>query len=525
MTYIQRSLLLLILLVPAWGFTENNQIIVATESGAVVGIESSDGKVFKGIPYAAAPVGPLRWRPPQAAASWQGTREALEFGPVCPQPELRPFPAGMTISEDCLSLNVWTPANLDSNSKLPVMVWIHGGGFSIGSGAIHKVFTPGPMPINHFSNFVGQGVVIVTLNYRLGILGVFAHPALSREQADEPLGNYGLLDQIAALKWTQSNIAAFGGDPDNVTLFGQSAGGSSVNALMVSPLSKGLFHRAISQSGAAMLADSTYLNRANGEKASQESQGLKFADTQNISNDEAAAKALRDLPLDAIVGGGLPPMNVFPVVDGKVLPAPTGQLFRDGAQHNIPYMAGANSLDGSVFMRNLGAYDAVIEKIPSAVLSETYGDIPEKVLKMRFAGDKVFVVPSWSLVNHMSNVEAAGYFYQFAYVPESMAADLPGASHGAEMPFVFRNMEWREYPHSPSPVEQALSKTISGFWANFARSGDPNGTGLPQWPAHTKNRDAVMVFNASPAVVEGAISRQVQLHMPLLEPASRPEEN
>jgi para-nitrobenzyl esterase len=321
---------------------------VEIAQGRLTGLTAGGVHQFRGIPYAAPPVGELRWRPPQAPADWRGTRDATRFGAVCPQ-ALRPGYSlealrDLPMREDCLHLNVWTPDTAPAQ-PLPVMVWILPGSFMMGDGS---------MPRYESSALARQGVVAVTFNYRLGMLGQFAHPALRRAQAEEPLGNYHLMDQVAALQWVQDNIAAFGGDPGNVTIFGMSAGGVSVNYHLASPVSAGLFHKAISQSSGIRVGRDRHISEDQPGLPSLETEGLAIAGKLGVDgSDTEVLEALRSLTMEQLlefqrnntlgIGGSL-----NPVIDGRLVTASVGEVFRQGRQAPVPYLTGATSWEGSL---------------------------------------------------------------------------------------------------------------------------------------------------------------------------------
>ena len=347
-------LLALCLPLPAQG-TAAAAALVTIDAGAVQGVAPSPDspvRVYRGIPFARPPVGPLRWQPPQPVQPWQGIRDCTEFGPSCPQPPARIVPEIQGAkSEDCLYLNVWTAASPGDNR--PVLVWIHGGGFSIGSGA--QRFYDG-------THFAENGAVLVTINYRLGPFGFLAHPALSAESPQNASGNFGLLDQIAALTWVRHNIAAFGGDPDRVTIFGESAGGMSVGFLLASPLASGLFHRAILQSGVP--GAGSPLRDTTGPNPSAEATGIAVARELGIpdpaSDSPQTAARLRDVPAETLLETTNPRVGLFgkgrrlwPVVDGHVLPRPPDHLFARGVYNHVPVLLGSNADEGTLFLRQL----------------------------------------------------------------------------------------------------------------------------------------------------------------------------
>ena len=461
--------------------TEN----IKVKSGLLRGISDAGLTIYKGIPYAAAPVGELRWRPPQRPAAWSDTFTADAFGPSCPQiaPPYRPVPLG-DISEDCLTLNIWTPAT--SNSQpLPVMVWIHGGSYTSGAGT---------WPTYDGTFFAQNGIVLVTINYRLGHLGFFAHPALSKAQSDEPLGNYGLLDQIAALEWVQRNIAAFGGDPNNVTIFGESAGGGSVNFLMVSPAAKGLFHGAISQSGISGMMIDRHLTESRGGKPSMEAFGQDVAARLGIEDGPDTVARLRALSIDQLLSVDHPPeLRTGPAVDGDIVPDSVGLLFARGMQLNVPYIAGSNSWEGALAMGDRSALPDFFGGNDMSTIESIYRQMEEPDLKQAWYGDITFLGPARYLVTQMKNVTAPSYFYHFSYLTESQRGKFPGVRHGGELAYVFGTLPNSEGGAPARDVE--MSRSINAYWVAFAKTGNPNGDDRPIWPIYTRDKNAHLEFS------------------------------
>ena len=443
--------------------------------------------VYRGIPFAAPPVGELRWKAPQPPASWQGVRQAMEFAHACWQ---TPYPAAArifqtelpTLSEDCLYLNVWTTAK-SAKQRLPVMVWIHGGGFTRGLGSSSAY--DGEI-------LARKGVVVVTLNYRLGIFGFFAHPDLTAESEHHASGNYALLDILAALHWVKRNIASFGGDPDRVTVFGESAGSWAVNLLMASPRAKGLFHRAIGESGGCFFPLKTL---AEAEKA-----GLQLATTLGAAQD--ALKTLRAKSAEELLRAGSEE-TVRPLVDGWVLPQQVYTIFAEGKQTDVPLLVGSNVDEGTALVPqgvNLKAAMFV------AGVRQRYGNLADHFLKVYPAGsdeeavasfyaayrDQVFgwEMRTWARMEAKSGHHRA-YLYYFSRRPPGPQSRRFGAFHASEIAYVFGNFVW------PFPWEEAdreLSDAISSYWVNFAATGDPNGAGLAKWPAYNPATDQSLEF-------------------------------
>ena len=462
--------------------------IVQTKSGPVRGT-GTDIRAFKGIPYGAPPTGERRWRPPVSPDPWTTVRDATQFGPRCSQPEnFAPrargsvAPARNPTSEDCLTLNLWTPAK-SAVERLPVMVWIHGGAFTIGDVATPRY--DGEM-------LAHRGAVVVTFNYRVGALGFLAHPGLSRESPQRVSGNYGTLDQIAALRWVHDNIAAFGGDPSNVTLFGQSAGASSgAGVLMVSPLARGLFHRVIAES------PGTTGTVGPKPRLRVPYYGLGAAEAEAKAMAPDIAK-LRAMSADDVVAT-LPNAHTFstdwrfgPVIDGYVLPDDPGVLLGTSSQARVPLLIGHNS-DEANFYRNeahqtIAAYRDFVGKLFPPQFADTVlmrypaandGKVPEAVLQM--FSDYRFVTPA-VLTARAASKTTAVYMYRFSRVSPLSRSRGGGAAHTAEVEYVWDHItaDTSQYEE----VDRTLSHAIAGAWVQFAKTGNPNGASLPQWPPY-----------------------------------------
>jgi para-nitrobenzyl esterase len=464
---------------------------VKTAGGLVKGVVSPDGafRIFKSIPYAAPPVGEFRWQAPRPAIAWQGVRDGTEFGPRCLQGQIFADIVFRDLSEDCLTLNIWTPAK-SAGDRLPVMVWIHGGGFQAGAGA---------EPRHDGEAFARKNIVLVTINYRLGVFGFFAHPELTRESGRSASGNYGMLDQVAALRWVRDNVAAFGGNPDNVTIFGESAGSFAVSGLMASPLAHGLFHKAIGESGAFFTARTGTLGMKS--LADSEQQGVKFAaalgaqslaDLRQKSGDEVLKAALKTQPWFA------------PNVDGYFLPDDVYSIFAAGKQAHVPLLAGWNadeSRGGVVLGKQkptAGSFadstrkrfgemgDAVLKVYPAATDAEALESAAA------LASDLFIGHSTWKwLEMHKKTGKAPVFRYSFdrkiPVPPGHTVNGVPatsrdiGARHAGEIEYVFGALEL-SLPKVPwEPGDRKLSDSMTTYWANFARTGDPNGSGLPRW--------------------------------------------
>jgi para-nitrobenzyl esterase len=471
---------------------------VRTEAGLVRGTLEEGVRVYRGIPYAAPPVGDLRWRPPRPPVPWEGVRDCTEFGPACPQPEMRGRyrSAGGEQSEDCLTLNVWTPAEA-ATGPLPVLVWIHGGGMTIGSGSMR-----------HYDGrrLASRGAVLVTFNYRLGPFGFFAHPLLSAESEEGVSGNYGLLDQIAALRWVRRNIAAFGGDPACVTIFGESAGAVSVSLHMVTPASKGLFHRAIAQSGGVSGINRRLRARWR-KKLSAEEWGVGLEKSLGCDGAEDPLAAMRAVSWPEVLAAADPaPVAVGgrgnkygPVVDGKVLPDDPVLLWAAGRQHDVPFLAGSNADDGNVFADRLPIRTAEGYRF---VVRAAFGENADEVLRLlpvapdedpglalrRLLTVSSFVSQARFLVRCMEKVESPGRLYHFTRVAPAAKRVGAGAAHGFEIPYVF-GLETLPRRLDREEGDRRLSDMMQRYWLAFAATGDPNAEGLPPWPEHTAESD------------------------------------
>ncbi|HEX5227900.1 MAG TPA: carboxylesterase family protein [Bryobacteraceae bacterium] len=465
---------------------------VRIDSGLVSGVSGTnpDVRVFRGIPYAAPPIGNLRWRAPEPVAHWDGVRKADEFGAMCMQPAFRggaapPSATPPKMSEDCLFLNVWTAA-ASASDRRPVMVWIHPGGYQTGSGA-----TPG----YDGEALAKKGVVLVTINYRLGVFGFFSHPELTAESEHHASGNYAFMDQVAALEWVHNNIAAFGGDPQRVTVFGDSAGSSSISNLMGSPRAKGLFQRAVGESGAWMGLSLTPMRTL----AEAEQAGVKMAEAANAHNlAELRAKPAEELLKAGRAGG--------PVIDGWFLPEDVATIFAQGKQNDVPLLVGSNKDEGTFFLQ------------PTTVAKFTdrahmrYGAQADAYLKLYPAGsdeeasasqlaafrdELAFVMRVWARAETKTGHSKTFLFYFTHEPPTPVGATArggfgSGATHGSEAQYIFGNLL---PPRSWTSLDHQVSDTMSSYWVNFATSGDPNGKGLAKWPSfddRSSNRPMVL---------------------------------
>jgi para-nitrobenzyl esterase len=481
---------------------------VATLAGAVGGAKEEGVLSFKGIPFAAPPVGPLRWRPPAPAVAWSGVRDAKGYAPDCMQ---RPFaedaaPLRTTSNEDCLYLNVWRPEGNAVN--LPVMVWIYGGGF-VNGGTSPAVYDG--------ARFARDGVILVSFNYRLGRFGFFGFPALSSENPDGPLGNYGYMDQIAALKWVRDNITAFGGDPHQVTIFGESAGGGSVHMLLNCAQARGLFARAIVESGGGRgnLRGPRSLREDLQGSPSAETIGVNFARSKGINGtDEAALQKLRSLEVGDIVDGLSlgsptegPPTYSGPMEDGTIVTMSPGRAYKAGVETQVPVMLGANDLDIGLFFpkdkteafSGFGRYEAAARKA-----YDPGGSTPLPVIAWEIGMDRMMIEPARFVARELSDRGLQIYEYRFSYVAPAMTGILEkmgfahrmpfkGAPHASEIPFAFDTVG-AAYGAATTTADLEMAKSVHAYWVNFAKTGNPNGDGLTRWPAYRRKADVLLNF-------------------------------
>ena len=496
---------------PAEDAVNAKNLQIKTRLGKVEGKQDGAIRAFLGIPYAAPPVGPLRWKPPMPAAKWKGVRQATGFGSHCMQPTLN---ADMIfrdpgISEDCLTLNVWTPATSKAG-KLPVMVWVFGGGYVAGGTS---------EPRQDGTNLAKNGVVVVSMNYRLGIFGFFADAELAAESGKGAAGNYGLLDQTAALQWVKTNIEAFGGDPANVTLFGESAGSFSVSTQMASPLAKGLFRHAIGESGGAF------------SKA-----GLVYKPLKEVEDQDAAwahtmlaadtLEQLRAVPAQQLMEAAAKKpdqgqaLRFGPDVDGYLLPESVAAIFAAGKQNDVTLLAGWNHDEGGVAPKTtVDSFNADVAKqfgedAPKVLAQYPATDDAEAVRAAAdLAGDRFIAWSTWRWIEaQVATGKQPVYRYRFDLAPPA-DPNHPGgiaAYHSSEIPYVFGNLDllhgfaWR-------PEDRALSEQMQKYWTNFARSGDPNGGGLVKWPAYAAATDWQVLYLGPQPVAEADRTRQRDL--------------
>ncbi len=453
---------------------------VDVDGGRLDGVQDGTLTVYKRVPFAAPPVGALRWREPQPVIPWSGVRLADRFAPACLQTGVSmPGEAPPAISEDCLYLNIWVPAAAKS-ARLPVLVWIYGGGFSNGSAS---------MPLYWGDALARRGIVVVTIAYRVGPFGFLAHPQLTHESSHRSSGNYGLMDQVAALEWVRRNIAAFGGDPKRVTIAGQSAGSMSVSILMASPLAKGLFQGAIGESGGffepTQLAPNFLL-------ANAEHDGEAYA----ASLGAGSVAALRQLPAAELLKGKMP-SGSHPVIEPYLLPEAPFDIFAAGRQNDVPVLVGANAEEARALIDLKGVKAATF----AADIEKAFGALPPQLIanyshttddearqsRVDFESDLRFRWDMWAWARlQAATGKSKVYFYRFSQKPPFPADSVRaawGASHFAELWYVFDHLD--QEPWRWSAADRRLANSISAYWVNFVKSGDPNGSGLPLWPGFT----------------------------------------
>ena len=460
---------------------------IKVDGGFISGTVNKDKdiQIFKGIPFAAPPVGDLRWKAPQPVIPWTGTRACSGFGASPMQAPPVPFSMWTTeflipkepISEDCLTLNIWTGAK-SANEQRPVLVWIYGGGFVSGGSAC---------PIYDGEAMAKKGIIFVSINYRVGIFGFFAHPELTRESASHASGNYGLLDQITALQWVQRNIASFGGDPEEVTIAGQSAGSMSVNCLVASPLAKGLFNKAIGESGASF-------TRGNASLKGAEDDGVRIMNSLNASS----INELRKIP-DSVL---LTKSMAFhgPIIDGVVLPESIAEIFRKGDENKVILLTGWNEDEGFV-EKGKDAGEFV------KTLREKFGDDAEEASKyyparnnfeaaeseLKLSRDETFGVQNYAWANLQDRNRGIAYVYRFIRKPPATGEYVKyGAFHTGEVPYAYNNLRFVNRPWEE--VDHQLAKVMSDYWANFVKTGNPNGPGLPEWKRYVADSKLIMGF-------------------------------
>jgi para-nitrobenzyl esterase len=489
------------------------------DTGAIRGLavgQKKDVHAYKGIPYAAPPVEERRWRAPERARPWSGIRDCFEFGAACPQrrPALLAVIPGLKLnvpqSEDCLFLNVWTPVKRP-DAKLPVLYWIHGGGYVMGSAS---------EPLHDGTELARLGCVVVSVNYRIGLFGFLAHPALSRENPANVSGNYGVLDQIEGLRWVQRNIAAFGGDPSHVAIFGESAGGGSVLCLMASPAAKGLFHAAVAQSAPA--SDLLRLREPERGNETAEDAGKKAMSACGLS-DRADAAQMRQLSSQVLVKAAplIDPtrpeavklrrlhLSLGPIVDGHVIPEEPNLAFAAGRENPVPLVIGNTRDEMSLFLmaakmpmdeadflakirENFGeGAQAIAQVYPGKDAKEIRSSVIQLLSDLAFASESRHIARTHSAAGHKT------FRYEFARSANQSFLRKLGAHHGAELPFLFQRLA-----HQSDASETRISRDMGRYWINFAVTGDPNGSGLTHWPAYEHETEKMIQFGENVHVLQ-----------------------
>ena len=522
-------------------YAASDRPTVQIQDGRLQGVVEYNMNAFKNIPYAAPPMGDLRWRPPQPAIAWSGTRDASRFGDACPQPYVKNLSTGLALpgSEDCLKLNVFTPTK--SSQNLPVMVWIHGGGLLV-DGSRDAQFTP--------INLVKNGVIVVTFDYRLGTFGFFAPKELIEEAKanGEPVGNYGTMDQIAVLKWVKNNIAAFGGDPNNVTIFGESAGGRSVTWLMVSDAARGLFHRAIAESAQqSPLRGMTQKHLGMAPETEIDAKYMAAVGAKSL-------KEMRALPVKKLV---LTAANFEqgefggPFVDGQILKGDPVPLFAAGKQAKVPFMIGTNSWDSSFLVPGqpavLNDFLKTIHEDPK-IVEMLYSKVKDKcILSSDLMGDMLYRGSTKLLADSMNGI-APGYAYYYDYLTKNIRPAYPGVPHTFEISYVFgsyglmpqapKKVEsandhcariekatadlkqkgvWAKYWYpitdKNDPQDIATSEKMSASWAAFAKTGNPNVSGQANWPIYSLKSDVMRSFSYDKETITDLLKERVDYQM------------
>ena len=523
-----------------YAYAQGERPVIQIESGRLQGVAEHNMFAFKNIPYAAPPVGDLRWRPPQPALPWTGTRDASLFGDSCPQPFVKNLSAGLSLpgNEDCLKLNVFTPSKPGKN--LPVMVWIHGGGMLV-DGSRDAQFTP--------INLTKNGVIVITFDYRLGTFGFFASNELIAEAKakGEPVGNYGTMDQIAVLKWVKNNIAAFGGDPSNVTIFGESAGGRSVTWLMVSDAARGLFHKAIAESAQqSPLRGMTQKHLGMAPETEIDAKYMTAVGAKTL-------KELRNLPANKLV---LTSANFEqgefggPFVDGQIIKGDPIPLFAAGKQAKVPFMIGTNSWDSSFLVPGQPAIGVLAKKIHENPknIEKLYSRVKDKCVESSdVLGDMLYRGSTKLLADSMNGI-APGYAYYFDYLTKNIRAAYPGVPHTFEISYVFGSYGlmpqapdkpetgtnncalikratadlkqkgvWSKYwypiTNKTDPQDIAMSEKMSASWAAFAKTGNPNVSGQTNWPIYNLNADVMRNFSYEQETITGLLKERVAYQM------------
>lgn len=478
--------------------------VVRTESGAVRGLEADGVSIFRGIPYAAAPVGDRRWRPPQPVDAWEGVLDATRYGPMCAQPDSSKLWFALAeTSEDCLTLNVMT-RDLDPAEPMAVMVWIHGGGFVQGSGNLPRL---------NGTTIPRKGVVLVTINYRLAVFGFLAHSALVKE--GEAVGNYGLLDAIAALEWVQQNIAAFGGDPQRVTIFGESAGADAVNYLMVMPAAAGLFHQAISQSSSVGMAPAPRLRERVGFNAPAEAAAEDFAARLDLPPGADFATSLRAQSAAQLLSAMTERDRFAAVVDGQTIPDQVGRLFSLGRHRRIPYITGGVSWEASLGRSIGGGFspEFAARLVPEPARGRLYPGLDGERLEDAIFGDLIILSQSRYIATLMEQHGAPVYAYYLSYVASDRRERQPGVAHADDIAFVMNTLQTEPDLDALSTHDMETASLLNDYWVQFAKTGHPNREGLPAWPQFRARRGNVLEIGDLASVRQGFLAERMAYHM------------
>ena len=511
------KLIIGVLLLAAAALANDLDTLVKIDTGWVSG-SGTAVRVYKGIPYAAAPTGELRWKPPQPAKPWKGILVARNFPTNCPQSPILPGPQ----SEDCLGLNVWTPAHAAA-ARLPVMVWIHGGGFQIGASS---------QTAYDGEALAAEGVVLVSINYRLGMFGFLAHPGLDQESPHGASGNYGLLDMVAALEWVKRNIGAFGGDPRNVTIFGESAGGTAVCLLLVVPQAEGLFQKAISESAAWMFGPISHLTESWYGRVPMAKFGEKLGTDLAALRAKSTAELLKTLPPPMTNNNGAERGEAYmPVVDGWVIPDDPARLFSTGKFHHVALIAGTNADEGTLMggppVRSVEQYhkwaaekvgtlaERMLSLYPAATDAEAHAAAAQS------SGDLTFLYGTRSVLRAVSRLQSNSFQYQFTRVNGIGRQIHWGSFHASEIPYVWQTLPDSVYGTQASFLgdfsvktdtyneqDRKLSEAMSGAWVAFAKTGSPNGAGLAHWPSFA-GKESYMEFGDRIAAGESLRKAQI----------------
>jgi para-nitrobenzyl esterase len=498
------AVLLILLVAGLCGCERPDGLVARPDSGALRGIEGDGAMAFRGIPYAAAPVGDLRWRPPQPAAARTGVRDATAYGPMCAQPDSSTlwFELG-PVAEDCLTLNVMTPT-LEPDEPMPVMVWIHGGGFMQGSGNLARL---------NGTSMPRKGVVLVTINYRLAVFGFLAHSMLA--VPGDPIGNYGLLDAVAALEWVQQNIAAFGGDPQRVTIFGESAGADVVNHLMVMPAAEGLFQQAISQSSSVGMAPGPRLTERVGFNLPAEKVTEKFAARFDLPPGDDGVAALRELSTERLLGA-LKDSDRFPaVVDGQTVPDQVGRLFALGEHRRVPYLTGGVSWEASLGRMIGGGFSPkfAARLVPRTDQERLYPGLADESLADAIFGDLIVLSHSRYLATLMHQHGSPVHAFFLSYVASDRRGRQPGVAHTEDIAFVMNTLETENDLNEPSERDREIAALMNDYWVQFARTGNPNRDGLPPWPEFRPRYGNVLEIGDEIRVRNGFLAERMSYHL------------